>query len=326
MILIISSSVDHTTTKILRWLQYSRTPFLRINGEDNISFLNIENNEISITCSNHIIKLSQIKAVWYRREGFNFNFDFIVSDNLKDIDSAVTKHFTICEQKDVEAYIHYRLQQIPHLSSYLTASVNKLSVLYEAQKLGLKIPNTLITTDGTSLSKFINKYDNNVINKSIGSSNTFLADGKDWGLYTNTVKEGDFTPNETFFPSKFQNTIQKKYEIRTFIMDSKFYSMAIFSQKNNRTKIDFRKYDWDQPNRNVPFKLPDEIESRLLKLLKKFKLDCASIDLIVDEKNDFIFLEINPVGQFGMVSIPCNYFLDKKVAEFLKNKMETANI
>ena len=72
-------------------------------------------------------KLSQIKAVWYRRE--SFNFDFTVSDNLKDVDSAVTKHFTICEQKDIETYIHYRLQQIPHLSSYLTASVNKLSVL-----------------------------------------------------------------------------------------------------------------------------------------------------------------------------------------------------
>ena len=250
MILIISSSVDHTTTKILRWLQYSRMPFLRINEEDNISFLNIKNNDITITCGNHIIKLNQIKAVWYRRE--SFNFDFTVSGNLKNIDIAVTKHFTICEQKDIETYIHYRLQQIPHLSSYLTASVNKLSVLYEAQKLGLKIPNTLITTDGTSLSKFINKYNSNVINKSIGSNNTFLTEGRDWGLYTNIVEEGDFKPNEIFFPSKFQNTVQKKYEIRTFVMDSKFYSMAIFSQKNNKTKIDFRKYDWNQPNRNVP--------------------------------------------------------------------------
>jgi hypothetical protein len=33
-----------------------------------------------------------------------------------------------------------------------------------------------------------------------------------------------------------------------------------------------------------------------------------------------VFLEVNPVGQFGMVSAPCNYHLEKKVAELLIRK------
>ncbi len=53
--------------------------------------------------------------------------------------------------------------------------------------------------------------------------------------------------------------------------------------------------------------------------MDKLDLNCGSIDMIVNTKNEFIFLEVNPVGQFGMVSEPCNYFLEKKVAEFLLN-------
>jgi len=46
-------------------------------------------------------------------------------------------------------------------------------------------------------------------------------------------------------------------------------------------------------------------------------LNCASIDLIKSTNGKYYFLEINPVGQFGMVDFPCNYGLHKIVAEEL---------
>jgi len=33
------------------------------------------------------------------------------------------------------------------------------------------------------------------------------------------------------------------------------------------------------------------------------------LDLIYSKENEYAFLEINPVGQFGMVSYLCNYHL-----------------
>lgn len=93
--------------------------------------------------------------------------------------------------------------------------------------------------------------------------------------------------------------------------------MAIFSQSNSKTCIDFRKYDAKLPNRYIPYKLPDEIECALKKVMDCLKLNTGSIDLMVDENNKYYFLEINPVGQFGMVSEPCNYLLEKRIAEFL---------
>ncbi len=101
--------------------------------------------------------------------------------------------------------------------------------------------------------------------------------------------------------------------------------MGIFSQNNSKTKEDFRNYDQNLPNRNVPIKLPLDIEGKLKKLMKKLNLNSGSIDLIYTIDNKYVFLEVNPVGQFGMVSFPCNYNLEKKIAEFLiKNHEKTS--
>jgi len=46
-------------------------------------------------------------------------------------------------------------------------------------------------------------------------------------------------------------------------------------------------------------------------------LNSGSIDILVTPNNEYVFLEVNPVGQFGMVSQPCNYYLEKRIAERL---------
>ena len=118
--------------------------------------------------------------------------------------------------------------------------------------------------------------------------------------------------------------IQKKIEIRSFYLVDRFYSMAIFSQKNKKTSTDYRKYDSEIPNRMIPYELPSNIEDMLIRIYEKVGLNTGSADIIVDEENNFYFLEINPVGQFTMTSTPCNYYLEKEVAlELIRIKNET---
>ncbi|WP_447951552.1 hypothetical protein [Chryseobacterium koreense] len=58
-------------------------------------------------------------------------------------------------------------------------------------------------------------------------------------------------------------------------------------------------------------------------MIIELELATCSIDMIVNKDWEYYFLEINPVGQFGMISNPCNYFLEKKLAELLlKNHNE----
>ena len=51
--------------------------------------------------------------------------------------------------------------------------------------------------------------------------------------------------------------------------------------------------------------------------MNKLDLISGSLDFILDIEGDFVFLEVNPVGQFGMVDFPCNYGLHRKIAEYL---------
>ena len=41
--------------------------------------------------------------------------------------------------------------------------------------------------------------------------------------------------------------------------------------------------------------------------------------LPLNKNDNYYFLEINPVGQYGMVADPCNYELDKLIAKYLIN-------
>ena len=63
------------------------------------------------------------------------------------------------------------------------------------------------------------------------------------------------------------------------------------------------------------------MEKKLTLLMKKMNLNCGSIDMIKSKEGEYVFLEINSVGQFGMVSRPCNYYLEEKVADFLNSNI-----
>ena len=56
-------------------------------------------------------------------------------------------------------------------------------------------------------------------------------------------------------------------------------------------------------------------------MLQHLDLNCASIDMIIDNNDNYIFLEINATGQFTYHSVFNNTYLDKEIALSLKNCM-----
>lgn len=109
--------------------------------------------------------------------------------------------------------------------------------------------------------------------------------------------------NKYFFVSIFQSYVEKKYEVRIFFYKNFYYPMAIFSQNDDKTMVDFRNCNIERPNRFLPFSMPDNELKKLKKLMKHKQLSSGSIDLIVTPNNDFfVFLEVNPQEQFHWLS------------------------
>lgn len=311
MIIIISEENDYSTWEVARWLKYFGAKYLRINLSDKLlmSEIDLKENRFVVHIDGVKIDLLQGHTYWYRRGGLSFfkltgNQGHHLSRFLRDENNAL----------NVYLFSSLRKTKTKSIGSWLDIFHNKLTTLKLAEKCGLFIPTTTITGNRKSLASFLedNRYS---ITKSI--QGTFYSRTKKsiYLAYTTRVDTKDVRNLcEDFEPSLIQEEIKKKFEIRSFFLNDSFYSMAIFSQQNPKTQIDFRNYDIKTPNRVVPYNLPKNVEAKLRKLYKLLCLTSCSTDLILDMDYKYYFLEINPFGQFGMVSKPCNYYLEKKIA------------
>lgn len=323
MILILSTSkFESTTEDVIRWLAYYQATWERINGYDlqnEYSFFSPDGAQIK---GKHL-STQQFPVVWYRRwyekDAFNeINKECELVKNKGEVKQHLYKEFETLSHS-----MYHRLSDSFWLTNPLKINVNKLIVLDLAKQVGLTIPETFVISHKKDLEDILLKH-KMVITKPMTNSPSFYStdEKQEYALYTEEVQLEDLVKlPTTFFPTLFQQGINKEYEVRVFYLDGHCYSMAIFSQRNAKTKIDFRHYDDEVPNRNVPYILPKGIENKIHKLMQKLGLNTGSIDLMVEQgTKNYYFLEVNPVGQFGMVSAPCNYYLEKKVASLLLYK------
>lgn len=318
-IILICSDVDEGSTDIVcSYLNAFNKKFIRFSEKDKIKVghVFIENNNIdfTFTLKDNSLKYSDISSYWYRRSKIafeSFTIDGRFELENQDI-TRITNDFQNAEYKKLTSFIEDMFNQKAKLNCSKDNDINKLVVLERASYFGLVVPSTHITNNKKNL------YNNrNYITKAI--SDLFAIDNtKELGyaVKTKRMKTNDIAFDD-FFYTLFQNEIEKAFELRIFYMNNTFYSSAIFSQRNLKTEVDFRNYDMDKPNRVVPYKLPKEIEEKLRKLLNSINLNSGSIDMIVTSDYEYVFLEVNPVGQFEQVSFPCRYNLHKKIAEVL---------
>jgi len=323
MILIKSIDEDITTNDVVKWILHSNESFVRLNNLSDITNIRYIDQSFIIKVDNDKeIDLKKIKSYWYRRGDYRNKNNYLLTDNT-EFDEYHLQHLKIEYKSLYNYFVNYIKQNIYSIGdSKLGLKINKCIVLDVARTIGLNVPDFIITTNKNDVERF--KNDNKqIITKAINNTFYFFSGVHTYITYSVRITEEILKslPN-IFLASFFQIEIPKSFEIRTFYVKGFFYSMAIFSQKDNQTKVDFRRYNHDRPNRTVPFKLPYDIEIKLDLLMKELKLESGSIDIIYGNDRKFYFLEVNPIGQFGMVSYPCNYHLEKKMAVLLINHKE----
>lgn len=318
-ILILSEEIDVSCDLVCSWLNKNHNSYTRLNTE---SLLNPEievdilstSKSVVMTASDNTLNLNEINTVWFRRGYLRFFSINNLPNSQEDIVKGLNKHIAN-EGDTLKDYIYAFLclkRTINHANVY---NYNKLTALSMALSIGLNVPDTLVTKDAKRIRKFIYN-EPKAITKCIQDIQSFRM-GK---VFTSVGKIARVTPQDitepTYWYSLFQQEITKKYELRIFYWIGKCYAMAIFSQLDSASKLDFREVDvnGDHPNRMVPYKLPNDIRSKIDRLMKTLKLESGSIDMIVTPDNEYYFLEVNPVGQFGFVSELCNYYIEKDIA------------
>jgi len=329
--LIISQSSDLSTNEVIRWLRFYGKKFTRINDDDEIVIENILINQLDTdivltnTATMEKFSLKDFNSVWYRRGRARMvaNKRFVENDletyvqNKPDV-IKILNRYSDDEASILNEFIYDYLENDVQVSvgKQSNSINNKLIHLKIAKSLGIDIPKSFVgpTSNFTSDGKYITK----AIRDGISLSFDVHDKAYYFMMYTNIVNPIHYRNGNSCRNMLLQKRLEKKYELRIFFFNGKFYSMAIFSQRDVKTAIDFRRYNTKKPNRNVPYNLPAELEQKLRTLMNRLKLNTGSIDMVVTKDNKFVFLEVNPVGQYGMVSYPCNYNLDSLIAQYLQ--------
>ncbi|WP_316738799.1 grasp-with-spasm system ATP-grasp peptide maturase [Pedobacter aquatilis] len=302
MILILSSHLEPTTNEVVMWLNKMKKSYIRVN-EEEIFEIKIIKKKFFLESNINSFYLDDISSIWYRRGGgLKFNRERY---NNEAIDRNMNEAFYWLED-----YVIKKLESKKHINKQSNSNLNKLLVLEEAKNAGLNVPEYFLAenTDDVIINKMITKsFTENIILDAVDER-------YDGILYTAVISKPE---KDSFFPTFFQQKIEKEYEIRSFYLNGIIWSTAIISQNDMQTTIDHRKYNEHNPNRNIPYKLPVETENKLNNLFMTLDVNCGSADFIKGKDGKFYFLEINPLGQFLGLSAICNYSLEKEIAEFL---------
>lgn len=324
MILIFSTSGDPSTLDVMRWIDHlGDARVVRVNADVTYHVeLTYEDDDFHVQIDDDDFRLADVSSAWLRKGDFWFRglFGAVAANDRPTLGSYLTLKLQH-ESRALRDHFHHVLRRRAAVLGSANGSVpNKLIVLDHARRLGLRTPPFTISTRRA--------HAEGLVASGAGHVTKALSDGVHL-FDPQHSKAGYFTYTEALdatllagrdahlAPSFFQRYVDKAVELRVFFIDDSFHTVAIVSQNDAQTAVDYRHYNNENPNRVVPYRLPRDVEDKLAQLARELGLNTGSIDMIVDRSGDFYFLEVNPVGQFAGNSEACNLGIERRIAQRL---------
>jgi len=185
-----------------------------------------------------------------------------------------------------------------------------------AVQSGLAIPKTLVSNDPLSVQTYA-RQENGLLLKTFSYTDIGTKEGV--FFYSNIFSEEEIANAPKAIqecPIFAQEYIQKKCEYRVMVIGNRILACRIDSQSSDKTKIDWRHYDFEKVAHDA-CELPKNVQSALLRFMSHIELKYAAIDIIETPAGEFIFLEANPSGQWGWIAHYAGLPIPEAVVEML---------
>jgi len=196
------------------------------------------------------------------------------------------------------------------------AAIEKTLPLDLAAQLGFNIPRTLVTNNPEEFLKFYSDCHGHVVSKA--QRGGIRRNGERYETFTRVVQRRDAANYRSirYAPVVFQEYVPKQVELRVTIVGSQVFAAEIQSQTNRVTRHDWRHYNLDHTP-HFPHSLPVDIEVLCLRLVRALSLCFGAIDMILTPKGEYVFLEINPNGQWAWIEDLTNMPISSAIADLL---------
>lgn len=207
------------------------------------------------------------------------------------------------------------------------AAQNKPHQLTVAAGLGFIVPRTTITNDPVVALRFYEECGGRMITKTAASIfQMYAPDGRRL-MPTHPVRRRDLANFRglALAPMILQEYVPKRAELRVTIVADRIFAALIDSQASARSRHDWRHYDLDL-TAYTAHDLPANVEAACLRLLDYFGLRYGAIDLVLTPEGEYVFLELNPVGQWGFIQDLTGMPIAQALAEDLDPATMTRDI
>jgi hypothetical protein len=156
-----------------------------------------------------------------------------------------------------------------------------------------------MTNDPNDFLEFYQQYHGNLVSKLSGPAFHASLFAHTFGRYTNVVTKRDvgYASSVRYCPIIFQAYVPKLFELRITVVGQKVFAAEIHSQHTNRTRHDWRRYDHYHMS-YAQHCLPDDVAQRVLDLVQQLNLGYGAIDMVFTPDGRYVFIEINPNGQY----------------------------
>lgn len=312
-VLIISTAVDKPTDAVEQELISRNVPVVRFNTDSfpfdsSLTYKVAQGKGIALILNN----TSDFRSIWYRR--------FRSSKKPESMDPA---YFAFSEKESRYALIGSLLslsREVPTINSpeAVWAAEHKPYQLAIAAQCGLKIPDTLISNLPSEAEAFFSVHQPDVITKPVRTG--YIDDPESpKAIYTSKVNAShmEHISRLSVSPVTFQPLIHKHSDIRVTIVGGRIFTAEICSQTDRDATVDWRKTS----NPDLPHQhhsLPNKLENKLLQFVKLLGLVYGAIDLILDTKGNYFFLEINPGGQWLWLDRILNLGITQSISDWLE--------
>lgn len=314
-ILIVSTKTDLATDAVVLALAKLNASFYRLNTED----LPLQATS-SFTISDAAKNWTWNKDAIGKLEFYNLNTIWFRRLRLPELSDSMPEAYSDYCLREVEWFLRGALAShdvswMSHPSDIQQAEA-KIFQLVKAKQVGFDIPETLISNDAEEVKSFFHRMGGDIICKPLRLGYFDYGD-KCTCVFTSMLNEEDLTDiaGIRVAPVIYQQHIKKARDIRVTIVGNRIFSAEINSQVDQSSMVDWRRSDVDLPY--CTHKLPRTVEEMCFRLLDALNLKFGAIDLVLSTNGQYLFIEVNPNGQWLWLEDKLGFPITLAVAEWI---------
>jgi glutathione synthase/RimK-type ligase-like ATP-grasp enzyme len=317
-VLVASTKLDVATDEVVQLLAERGVRVSRLNTEDYpfnsmlSTSIGGESGRIAVSFTSPpspAVPLMGVTSVWYRRvrsaerpNGMTAGvYDFCLREARAALLGSVLALGGRCMNPPEKVW----------------AAEYKPYQLATAQAVGLAVPETVITNDPDEVVAAFKRFGGQMIGKPCRTGYVDYGDGGH-AIYTSQILEDHFSKVDAarLSPAIYQPLVPKLCDVRVTAVGDTLFVAEIDSQSDPAASVDWRR----SVNPHLPHRvgsLPHEVEQQIRSLLRALGLSFGAVDLIRTPTNEYVFLEVNPSGQWLWVDDILGFGITASVADWL---------